>query len=95
MREMDKLLLDAFQKTDIKAVCQLVRGGGNVDAQDEYGYSLLQKAIYLGNRNLFESLILLGADLNITSIRESFDFKPTLTKHTLFSGNSVSSTIEL
>jgi ankyrin repeat protein len=49
---------------DIKSVCSLVRAGANVDLEDEHGNSLLHKAIYLGNRNLFESLILLGADLN-------------------------------
>lgn len=65
MKRQDKELIIATQKEDIKAVCALVRKkGADVNVLNEYGDTLLHMAIFQGNRNLFETLILLGADVN-------------------------------
>ena len=64
MRKIDEALIDAVQKNDVRAIGGLVRKGANVNIQNEYGQSLLHLAIFKGNRNLLETLILLGADVN-------------------------------
>ena len=64
MKKIDKELIAAVQKDDVKAVGALVGKGANVNIKNKYGQSLLQMALFKGARNLFETLLTLGADVN-------------------------------
>lgn len=64
MRKIDSDLIEAIRKEEISKVCALVRKGANLNQMNEYGDPLLHVVIIQGNRNLFETLLLLGADVN-------------------------------
>ena len=64
MKKIDEELIEAVRKDDVKAVGALVGKGANVNIKNQYGQSVLQMALFKGARNLFETLLALGADVN-------------------------------
>ena len=63
---MDTKLFEAVKNSDIDLVRKILAAGGNVNARDSDGATLLMQAAHLGNLNAVNALIAAGADVNVS-----------------------------
>lgn len=61
---MDAKLFAAVKSADIDRVRQILAAGGNVNARDSEGATLLMQAAHLGNLSAVNALIAAGAEVN-------------------------------
>lgn len=63
---MDAKLFEAVKSADIDLVGKILAAGGNVNARDSDGATLLMQAAHLGNLNVVNVLIAAGAEVNVS-----------------------------
>lgn len=60
----DEILVDKLRKSQFDQVINLINRGGNPNAKDKYGWSLLHVAAGNNNKEIIEFLLNKGADIN-------------------------------
>lgn len=64
LTNQDEILVDTLRKGQFDRVINLINRGGNPNAKDKYGWSLLHVAAGNNNKKIIEFLLNKGADIN-------------------------------